>query len=188
MKAICKRLLVLVFATLPVLCLTVTAANALFAALAVFVSLMAAVGVRQLGDKIIPESAKNIVVLIAIALGISLVEMFTAGLLSADKAAESFMPLCAVPAILLLGQSGAAKTTKAKVFSALIIGGLFGALLLSLGILRELIGTGGIFGASVTRSLFKPIEIFALPAGAIFIIALFIAVLQHIAKEDEGDA
>jgi len=188
MKKVCRKLLVLTFAVIPVLCLTVTAANALWCALAVFLALMLSCAVRITDKKIIPEKAKNIVILIAIALGISLIEAFTAGRLSADPSASVFMPLCAVPAILLLGQTSACKNRKTTILHALVIGGLYAALLVIIGVIRELIGTGRIFGLSVTRSLFDPIAIFALPAGAIFVIALFIAVLQSIAKEDSADA
>ena len=67
-------------------------------------------------------------------------------------------------------------------------GGLFAALMVVIGALREIIGLGTFFGVSVTRKIFDPIAVLALPAGAIFVIALFIVVLQYIAKEDSANA
>ena len=188
MRRLCRKLLVLTFAVIPVLCLTVTASNALFCALAVFFSLLLACGVRLLGDKIVPASVKNIVIIIVIALGISLVQLFAEGRLSADAGAEAFMPLCAVPALLLLGLSSGRKGAKSTLLFALVEGGLFAALMVVIGALREIIGLGTFFGVSVTRKIFDPIAVLALPAGAIFVIALFIAVLQYIAKEDSANA
>ena len=188
MRKVCRMLLHLTFAIIPVLCLTVTASNALFCALAVFLALMLSCAVRITPAKIIPEQAKNFVIIIAVALGISIVELFSAGKLNSDIAAAAFMPLCAVPALLLLGETSAEKGAKATFIKALITGGLYTALLVAIGAIRELIGSGCIFGLNVTRSLFDPIKVLAMPAGAIFVIALFIAVLKHIAKEDEADA
>ncbi len=188
MRKICKSLLTLTFAIIPVLCLTVTAANALWCSLAVVLSLVLSCSVRLLSDKIIPSGVKDICIMIAVALGISLVEIFTSGALSADKAAEAFMPLCAVPTLLMLGQTSHIKGVKTTYFTALKIGAMFTALLIMIGAIRELLGTGCLFGATVTRSLLSPLAVLSLPAGAIFVIALFIAVLQHIAKEDTTNA
>ena len=188
MKRICKSLLGLTFAIIPVLCLTVTAANALFASVAVAVSLILACSVRLLDEKIIPAGVKDVCIIIAVALGISLVQIFSSGALSADAAAEVFMPLCAVPTLLLLGQTSEMKGVRKTYFTALWLGALFTALMVVIGLVRELLGKGCIFGAVITRSLFKPLAVLSIPAGAIFVTALFIAVLQRLAKEEETDA
>ncbi len=188
MRSLCKRLLTLALAVIPVLCLTVSAANALWCAVAVFFSLLLSCAVRVTSDRIIPASAKNICIIIAVALGISLVEVFTAGALSADESASAFMPLCAVPAILLLGMTSDKKGIKPTFLEALKLSGLFAALMVLIGAVREIIGSGTLFGFAVTKSVLSPIRILTIPAGAIFVIALIIAILQLIAKEDAVDA
>ena len=188
MRTICKALLTLTFAIIPVLCLTVTAANALWCSLAVVLALLLSCTVRMQNEKIIPASVKDICIIIAVALGITLVEVFTEGALSADRSAAVFMPLCAVPTLLILGQTSHIKNVKTMYITALQIGAMFTSLMLIIGAIRELLGTGCLFGVTITRSLLDPLAVLSLPAGAIFVIAIFIAVLQRIAKEDEENA
>ncbi len=185
MKNILNRLLLLTFAMIPILCLTATAFDALIAAVAVFISLALAVTAKSLCPKIIPENAKNIAILLFIALGISVSEIFMGSLGSEDIA---FVPLCAVPTLLLLVQIDCKTQIRKRIVATATVGGLFASLILITGILRELLGQGKIFTLSVTDKLLKPAAIFSIPAGAIFIVALLIAVLQHLAKEEEQHA
>ena len=184
MKNVLNKLLLLTFSILPVLCLTDTAKNALLAAVAIIVSLFAAVAVRMLSPRFIPENVKNIVILFLLAAGISVTEMIFAAALGGN----SFLPLCAVSAVLLLSQNDAQKAKGQQFLVAAVTSGLFATLLLLIGVLREFLGRGTIFSLQIMGEKVKPAAIFSLPAGAIFMIALLIAVLQHFAKEDSHNA
>ncbi len=184
MKNILNRFLLLTFALVPVLCLTDTAKNSLLAAVATFLSLALAVIARYLSPRFIPQNVKNIVILFFIAFGISVTEI----VLKPIAGSNTFLPLCAVPAVLLLSQLNAKENIRTLSVRTAISGGLFAVLLLIIGVLREFLGLGSVFSLQIIGEKLKPAAIFSLPAGAIFIISLLIAVLQHFAKEDGENA
>lgn len=187
MKKILKRILNLIFAAVPVLCLTSAMADAFVCALATFLSFSLALIVKKIDVNIVPPRVKNIVVLIFITLGISLVDIFFCGWLPVSESVQ-FLPLCAVSAVLLLGMTDENRPKKRLAVSAFVTGGLFAALLLLLSAVRELLGQGTLFSLPVTKSFLKPAAIFSLPAGAIFIIAVVIAAIKTAAKEEKENA
>lgn len=185
MKKILNRLLLFTFTLVPVLCLTATAFDALVASITVIFSFALGVVAKALSPSIIPRNAKNIVILLFLALGVSISEMLF-GSLFGDSL--RFLPLCAVPTLLLLAQIDTDAPILKILTSSAVSVALFSALTLLTGIVRELLGTGKIFRLSVTDKFLNPAAIFSLPAGAIFIIALLIALLKNFATEDGDNA
>lgn len=187
MKKILKRILNLIFAAVPVLCLTENMFDALLCAVATALSFALSLVAKKLGTNIVPARVKNIVVLIFIAFGISLVNICLGGFLPVSESVR-FLPLCAVSAVLLLSMTNTERSVRKLAISAAVTGGLFTALLLILGAARELLGHGTLFSLAITKNIIKPAAIFSLPAGAIFIIAVVIAAIKTAAKEEENNA
>lgn len=51
----------------------------------------------------------------------------------------------------------------------------FTAAMLLMGIIREFLGTGAVFGVPLTSGLFDPVLIFILPPGGFFVFGMLIA-------------
>jgi electron transport complex protein RnfE len=66
------------------------------------------------------------------------------------------------------------------------MGAGFTATLLVMGIIRELLGAGTVFGLPVTAGFMDPIIIFLLPPGGFFVFGMMIALANKLA-EDKGE-
>ncbi len=172
-------------AILPVLSLTGDAVSAMCAGAAVLMALLLMFAVTLGVPKIIPEGVKTPVLLIAAALGVSIAQII---LVAVSQGSQSgvYMPLCCVSVLLLSGkvESG---DVMSRLLSTVRLGGVYLALITVVGCVRELLGTGRLFGASVTEGWIAPMSVFALPAGAIFIFAVLIAVFSYHTKEEDDD-
>lgn len=182
MKTHFKALLFSLSAALPILYLTTTTISALRAALAVIVAVFSMFGVSLLVPKIVPQNVKFPVMLIAAACAVSVIGTLIPHTLLLDF---YYTPLCVVSAFFLFGGAEKTEGTKKRVLSLSCNSAAFLIVMLVIGILRELLGRGQIFSFPRGGQLWVPIRVLALPAGAIFIVAVLSAVLSYFAKGDE---
>ena len=99
-----------------------------------------------------------------------------------------FIPLIVVNCIIL----GRAEMFANKnpllpsILDGLGMGVGFTATLLLMGIIRELLGSGTVFGLSVTASFMDPILIFILPPGGFFVFGLLVALANRLSGEGKA--
>lgn len=181
MKNHCKSLLFSISAALPILYLTATALSSLRAAVSVVSAAFLMFAVTLLVPKILPENVKFPVMLIAAGAAVSVVGILIPQTLSLS---HYYMPLCVVSAFLLFFL---AKGDNNKKFALSLSSNsvAFLAVMLLLGVLRELFGRGQIFSFPRGSHIWEPIRVLTLPAGAIFIVAVLSAVLSYFAKGDK---
>lgn len=189
MKAILERLynglikenptFVLMLGMCPTLAVTTNAKNGLGMGIATMAVLVMSNLLISLLRKIIPGGVRVPVYIIIIASFVTIVEMLMHAYVTAlYESLGIFIPLIVVNCIIL----GRAETYASKhgpilsIFDGIGIGLGFTVGLTLIGIVRELLGAGTIFGVKVTPESFEPISIFVMAPGAFFVLAILCAV------------
>ena len=101
---------------------------------------------------------------------------------SIDESLGIYLPLIVVNCIIL----GRAEMYASKnsvlpsILDGLGMGIGFTAALLAMGMIREFLGTGCLFGIPVTAGLMDPIIIFILPPGGFFVFGMLIALANKL--------
>ena len=120
---------------------------------------------------------------------VTIVQMFIKAFSPAlDTALGVFLPLIVVNCIIL----GRAEmfASKNKVLPSIIDGlGMgvgFTAAMLAMGIIRELLGAGTVFGLPILSGFMEPIIIFLLPPGGFFVFGMLIALSGKLSKEGKA--
>ncbi len=177
----------------PALAVTQTAINSLGMGAATLAVLVLSNLVISLVRDIIPKKIRIPCYIVIIATFVTMVDMFleayTPGL---HSALGRFIPLI-VTNCLILGRAEA-YASKHKVPEALADGlGMgvgFTLALLSIGVVREILSAGSLFGWPFVHQLFglwgaefQPIQIFAQPAGAFFTMGFLLAVMNIVYKK-----
>lgn len=174
----------LVLGTCPTLAVTTAAFNGLgMGAAATFVLVCSNVVISLL-RRLIPDKVRLPAYIVVIAAFTTIVQMLVRAFLPAvDEALGIFLPLIVVNCIIL-GRAEAF-ASKNPVGLAALDGlgmgfGFTGALVL-MGAIRELLGTGSLFGWP-EAGLFPPITIFILPAGGFFVFGVLIWLTNKLAS------
>ncbi len=176
----------------PALAVTTTAINSLGMGVATTAVLIASNLVISLVRDIIPQKVRIPCYIVIIATFVTLVDMFLEAFYQDLHAALGiFVPLI-VTNCLILGRAEAF-ASKHKVSFALAdavgIGVGFTLALFTLGIVREILGDGSLFGWPFIHEIFayfgaefEPILIFMQPAGAYLTLGLLLAVMNILYK------
>lgn len=189
MKAVLERLyngiikenptFVLMLGMCPTLAVTTSAKNGLGMGLATMAVLIMSNFLISLLRKVIPNGVRMPVYIIIIASFVTIVEMLMhAYVTSLYDNLGIFIPLIVVNCIIL----GRAETYASKsnpflaIFDGVGIGLGFTIGLTTIGIVRELLGAGTLFGIKVTPQSFEPVSIFVMAPGAFFVLAILCAV------------
>ena len=184
-KGIVKEnpVLCLVLGTCPALAVTTAASNALGMGVAATLVLLCSNAVISLLRNIIPKTVRIPAYITLIAAFVTVVQMLVKAFApSIDESLGIYLPLIVVNCIIL----GRAEMFASKnrvlpsVLDALGMGVGFTAALLLMGMLRELLGAGTLFGFPVMPSFYTPITVFVLPAGGFFIFGLLIALANKL--------
>ncbi len=188
-KGIVKEnpVLCLVLGTCPTLAVTTSAVNAIGMGVAATLVLLCSNVVISLLRRVIPDGVRIPAYITLIAGFVTVVQMLVKAFFPAiDEALGIFLPLIVVNCIIL----GRAEMYASKnpvlpsALDALGMGVGFTAAMLLMGIIRELLGTGALFGFTVLpEAVFTPIVVFILPAGGFFVFGLLIA----LANKLQGD-
>lgn len=189
MKAILERLyngiikenptFVLMLGMCPTLAVTTSAKNGLGMGVATMVVLIMSNLLISLLRKIIPNGVRVPVYIIIIASFVTIVEMLMhAYVTSLYESLGIYIPLIVVNCIIL----GRAETYASKngpilsIFDGIGIGLGFTLGLTVIGLVRELIGAGTIFGVQVLPESYEPVSIFVMAPGAFFVLAILCAI------------
>ncbi len=169
---------VLMLGMCPTLAVTTSAKNGLGMGLATMVVLIMSNLLISLLRKVIPDSVRVPIYIVIIASFVTIVEMLMhAYVNSLYDSLGIYIPLIVVNCIILgRAESYASKSGPIlSIFDGIGIGIGFTVGLTIIGIVRELIGNGTIFGAQIMPKAYEPISIFVMAPGAFFILALLCA-------------
>ena len=180
----------LVLGTCPTLAVSTSAMSALGMGAAATVVLICSNLVISACRKIIPDKVRIPAYITIIAGFVSVVQMLVKAFVPAiDKSLGIYLPLIVVNCIIL----GRAEAFASKnpvipsVLDGLGMGIGFTAALLVMGCIRELLGSGTIFGAPVTISFMDPIIIFILAPGGFFVYGILVAIVNKLTKGKKAE-
>lgn len=165
----------------PVLAVTNTALNGLAMGLATLGVLLGSNSVVSLLRNFIPKQVRIVTYILIIATFVTLVDYAIAAIsLPLHKALGAFISLIVVNCLILgRAEAFASKNTLGRsTLDALGMGLGFTFALLCLGGVRELLGSGSLFGFSLVHEGFQPWVIMILPSGGFFTLAGWLALFN----------
>ena len=175
---------VLMLGMCPTLATTTSAANGLSMGLATMAVLICTNFVISLIKGITPDKVRIPVFIVVIAAFVTILQMvIKAYLPDVDKSLGLFIPLIVVNCIILgRAEAFAAKQSPvASLFDGIGIGLGFTLALTLLGMVRELLGAGAIFGLTLLPETTN-ILLFILPPGAFITLGYLIAIVNKLKK------
>lgn len=192
-KGIIKQnpVLVLLLGTCPTLAVTTAASNAIGMGVAATIVLVCSNAVISLLRKFIPDTVRIPAYITVIAGFVTLVQMLVKAYApSIDQSLGIYLPLIVVNCIILGRAEAFASKNKLipSILDGLGMGIGFTAAMLCMGIIRELLGTGTVFGYGVMPDSFTPILVFVLPAGGFFVFGMLIAIANKLKNKKTASA
>ena len=173
--------LVMMLGMCPTLAVTTSATNGLGMGLTTTAVLMLSNAMISALRKVSPDKVRIPAYIVIVASFVTIVQMvLQAYLKSLNDALGIFIPLIVVNCIIL----GRAEAYASKnpvipsLFDGIGMGLGFTVALTLIGLVRELIGNGSIFGLTVMPASYQPVTIFVLAPGAFFVLAV-LAALQN---------
>ena len=170
----------------PTLAVTTSAKNGIGMGLATMVILTASNLMISLLRKIIPDGVRMPAYIVVVASFVTIVEFLMEGFIPALYSALGiYIPLIVVNCIIL----GRAEAYAGKhgpipsLFDGIGMGLGFTVGLTLIGMFRELIGAGTIFGVQVMPSFYQPITIFILAPGAFLVLSLLTAAQNRVKRK-----
>ena len=171
------------------LAVTTAASNAIGMGAATTFVLVCSNAVISLLRKVIPDKVHLPCYIVVIATFVTVVEMVVhAYVPDLYSALGVFLPLIVVNCIILgRAEMFACKNTVVdSALDGLGMGVGFTATLLAMGIIRELLGAGTVFGIPVLSGFMEPIIIFLLPPGGFFVFGMLVALAGKLSKEGKA--
>lgn len=167
----------------PTLAVTTSAENGLGMGLAATVVLMGSNVVISALKRLIPDEIRIPAFIIIIATFVTLIQFFMQAFLPAlNKALGIFIPLIVVNCIILgRAEAYASKNSVLpSLFDAIGMGLGFTLALVVLGSIRELLGTGTVFGMSLLPATYNPALIMILAPGGFLTLGMLTALINFI--------
>lgn len=167
----------------PTLAVTTSAENGLGMGLAATVVLMGSNVVISALKRLIPDEIRIPAFIIIIATFVTLIQFFMQAFLPAlNKALGIFIPLIVVNCIILgRAEAYASKNSVLpSLFDAIGMGLGFTLALVVLGSIRELLGTGTVFGMSLLPATYNPALIMILAPGGFLTLGMLMALINFI--------
>ena len=174
---------VLMLGMCPTLAVTTSATNGLGMGLTTTVVLVMSNLLISLLRKIIPDSVRMPAFIVVVASFVTMVQFLLEGFIPSLYASLGiYIPLIVVNCIILgRAESYASKNpVLPSVFDGIGMGLGFTVGLTSIGVVRELIGAGKVFGLQIMPKSYEPITIFILAPGAFFVLAGLTAIQNRI--------
>lgn len=173
----------------PVLAVTVSAENGLTMGLATGFVLLCSSTIVSLIRSLIPKQVRIASYIVIIATFVTVVDRFLAAYFPANsKALGAYIPLIVVNCLILGRQE--AFSSKNNLGRSLLdsIGMSLGFImvLVILGSIREILGSGTFFNIAVTGGFIKPWMVMILPPGAFFGLGILIAMVNLINERRAG--
>ena len=174
---------VLMLGMCPTLAVTTSAINGAGMGLATtFVLVMSNMLISML-RKIIPDSVRMPAFIVVVASFVTIVQFVLEGFVPALYSSLGvFIPLIVVNCIILgRAESYASKNpVLPSIFDGIGMGLGFTVGLTSIGIVRELIGAGTVFGFQIMPASYEPVTIFILAPGAFFVLSCLVAAQNYV--------
>ena len=177
---------VLVLGMCPTLAVTTSAINGVGMGLSTTVVLVLSNMLISMLRKIIPDSVRMPAFIVIVASFVTIVDFLMEGFVpSLYDSLGLYIPLIVVNCIILgRAESYASKNPVIpSIFDGIGMGLGFTVGLTSIGIVRELIGSGKIFNMQILPDSYEPFTIFILAPGAFFVLACLVA-LQNKVKNN----
>jgi Na+-translocating ferredoxin:NAD+ oxidoreductase subunit E len=168
---------VMVLGLCPTLAVTVSAINALTMALATTFVLVCSCAIVSMLRKLVPSEVRIAIYIVVIATFVTVTDyVIQAVSLALYDALGAFIQLIVVNCIILArAEAHASKNpVMPSIVNALGMALGFAIGLLALGSVREILGTGTLFGISLFGPDFQPWVIMLLPPGGFFVLALWL--------------
>lgn len=181
----------LVLGTCPALAITTAASNAIGMGIAATLVLVCSNAAISLLRKVIPDKVRIPAYITIIAGFVSVVQMLVKAFApEIDKTLGIYLPLIVVNCIILGRAEMYANKNSVlpSIVDGLGMGVGFTAALLSMGIIRELLGAGTVFGVPILTSLIDPVIIFILPPGGFFVFGMLIAIANKLSDKETKKA
>ncbi|MEG0590600.1 MAG: electron transport complex subunit E [Lachnospiraceae bacterium] len=169
---------VLMLGMCPTLAVTTSAINGIGMGLSTTVVLVLSNMMISMLRKIIPDSVRMPAFIVVVASFVTIVQFLLEGFVpSLYSALGIYIPLIVVNCIILgRAESYASKNPVVlSIFDGIGMGLGFTVGLTCIGIVREIIGAGKIFGAQIMPKSYEPITIFILAPGAFLVLAALVA-------------
>lgn len=169
---------VLMLGMCPTLAVTVSAVNGLGMGLSTTAVLVLSNAMISILRKVIPDKVRIPAFIVVVASFVTMVQLLLQAYVpSLYDALGLYIPLIVVNCIILgRAESYASKNgVVLSIFDGLGMGLGFTIGLTAIGLVRELIGSGEIFGLGVLPSSYEPVTIFVLAPGAFFVLAILTA-------------
>lgn len=179
----------LVLGTCATLAITTAASNAIGMGIATTFVLVCSNAVISLLRKVIPDKVRIPSFIVIIAGFVTIVQLLVEAFSPSLKTALGvYLPLIVVNCIIFGRAEMFASKNKVipSILDGLGMGVGFTATLLAMGIIRELFGSGTIFGLPILSSFLPPIIIFLLPPGGFFVFGFLIAVANRLSGEGKA--
>lgn len=174
----------LVLGTCPTLAITTAAINGIGMGVAATLVLIGSNVVISLLRNVIPDKVRIPAFITIIATFVSIIQMLVKAFLpSIDAALGIFLPLIVVNCIILARAEMFASKNPIlpSILDAIGMGIGFTAALTLMGMIRELLGAGTIFGLEITKGAIEPMLIFILPPGGFFVFGMLVALSNKLA-------
>ena len=176
---------VLLLGMCPTLATTTSALNGLSMGVATMAVLICTNFVISCIKSVTPDKVRIPVFVVVIAAFVTVLQLIVKAYLpDIDKSLGIFIPLIVVNCIILgRAEAFACKQSPvASIFDGIGIGLGFTLALTMLGMVRELLGTGSLFGATILHESGN-ILLFVLPPGAFITLGLLTALMGHLGKK-----
>jgi electron transport complex protein RnfE len=167
----------------PVLAVTNSAINAIAMGLATLFVLVMSNAVVSSARKFIPKQVRIVTYIVIIATFVTVVDYLIAAIsLELHKALGAFISLIVVNCLILgRAEAFASKNTVIRsIADGLGMGIGFVGALFCLGAVREILGSGSLFGVSLFWDSFQPWVAMVLPSGGFFALAGWLLVVNRI--------
>ena len=175
----------LVLGTCPTLAITTAAINGIGMGLAATVVLIGSNAAISLLRKVIPDKVRIPAFITIIATFVTIIQMLVKAFLpEIDSALGIYLPLIVVNCIILArAEMFASKNSVLpSILDGLGMGIGFTAALTLMGIIRELLGNGTVFGFTVTAGFMPPMLLFILPPGGFFVFGVLVSLANKLAE------
>ena len=176
---------VLMLGMCPTLAVTTSATNGIGMGLSTTAVLIMSNMLISMLRKIIPDSVRMPAFIVVVASFVTIVDFLLEGFVpSLYDSLGLYIPLIVVNCIILgRAESYASKNpVLPSIFDGIGMGLGFTVGLTCIGIVRELIGAGQIFGIQVMPDSYEPFTIFILAPGAFFVLACLVALQNKVKK------
>lgn len=176
---------VLMLGMCPTLAVTTSAINGVGMGLTTTVVLVMSNMLISMLRKIIPVSVRMPAFIVVVASFVTIVQFLLEGFIpSLYDSLGLYIPLIVVNCIILgRAESYASKNpVLPSIFDGIGMGLGFTIGLTSIGIVREVIGAGQIFGKQIMPSSYEPVTIFILAPGAFFVLAGLVAIQNKVKR------